>query len=139
VEAVVTALELDDLLAPGDPAREPDRVIRGLRAAVADDDLLGGRDVAHDRAGECDLRLGDADAEQHGVAHGAAHAVDDRRVRVAEEDRAIRGVVVDVAAAVEVLDVCALAAPDADARLTASPAGIDPAGDHRGGIVQQQL
>ena len=43
VKAVVAALELDDLLAAGDAAGEADRVVGRLRAAVADERLLGAR------------------------------------------------------------------------------------------------
>jgi hypothetical protein len=109
------------------------------RQTVADDHLLDRRHVAHDRLRERDLRLRDAQPEQHRVAHRAAHALDDRGVRVAEEDRAVRGVVVDVPAPVEVLDVGALAAADAEARLAAPAARVHAAGDHLGSFVQQQL
>jgi len=139
VEAVVTALELDDLLASRDTAGEADGVERGLRAAVAHDDLLRGGHVPDDRLGQRDLGLRHTDAEQHRVAHRRGDALDHRRMGVAEQDRAVRGVVVDVAAAVEVLDVRTLAAADAEPRLAAPAARVHAAGDHLGGLVQQQL
>ena len=63
VEAVVEPLELDDPFAAGDAAGQADRVVGRLRAAPADDDLLGARDVPGERLGELHLRLGDADPE----------------------------------------------------------------------------
>ena len=138
VEAVVATLELDDPLASGDAPREADRVIRGLRPAVAHDGLLHRRDMGGELPRERHLGLRDPDAEEHGLAHRARHALGDRRVRMAEEDRSVGRVVVDVAAAVEVLEVGALAAPEADARIAPAPAGVHAAGDDLARGVEQR-
>jgi hypothetical protein len=129
VKAVVTALELQDLLAPGDPAGQADRVVGRLRAAVAHEDLLGARDVLDDLARERDLGPGHAGAEEDGFAHRVADAVGHGGVRVTEEDRAVGGVVVDVAAAIEVPQVGALPALEAQALRALAPAGVHAARD----------
>ena len=125
-------------LAPGDPAREPDRVVRGLRAAVADEDLLDRGDVRDDLARERQLGLGDADTEQDGFRHGARYALGDGWMRVPEEDRAVGRVVVDVPPAVEVLQVGAVTAPKADPWVAAAPARVHAAGDDLARGVQQR-
>src|SRR5829696_8489997 len=139
VEAVVAALELDQLLPARHAAREPDRVISRLRAAVADDHLLHGGHMPHDLARELDLRLGHADAEQHRALHRAGDALVHRRMRVPKEDRPVGGVVVEEPAAVEILEVRALTAPEADARLAAPPAGVDAARYDLGRSLEQRF
>src|SRR5437588_4253376 len=44
---MVTALDLDDLIAPGMRARQAQRIHSGLRARVAEAHLLNGREAAH--------------------------------------------------------------------------------------------
>ena len=99
VPAVVAALELDDVPAAGDRAREPERVEGRLAPGRRQQHLLErGHDV-DEPLGELDLDRRDADAHQ-------ARRVHDGRVDVgivvAEERRAEGGVVVGVDAALGV-------------------------------------
>jgi hypothetical protein len=137
VEAVVTALELDDLLPPGDAAGQADRVVGRLRTAVADNDLLGAQDVLDDLARERDLGLRDADAEQHALLDRRGDPPGHRGVRVPEEDRAVGGVVVDVAAALEVPQVRAGAAGEAQPRVAAAAAGVHTTGNDLARLLEQ--
>ena len=139
VEAVVAALELDQLLAAGHAAGRADRVVRGLRAGVADDGLLDRRHVVDELARQRDLGLGHADAEQDGLLDRTRHARGHGRVRVPEEDRTVGGVVVDEAVPVEVLQVCARAAAEAEPRLAPPAARVDPARNHLGSGLEQGL
>src|SRR5918999_5374205 len=57
---------------------------------------------------------------------------------MAEEDGSVGGVVVDVAPAVQVLEVRAFAAAEADARIAPAPAGVHAAGDDLARGFQQR-
>ena len=99
VPAVVAALELDHVPAPGDRAREPERVEGRLAPGRGQQHLLErGHDV-DEPLGELDLDRRDADAHQPGRARGGRVDVG---VVVAEERRAEGRVVVGVDAAVRV-------------------------------------
>ena len=65
-------------------ACQPDRVVGGLRPAVAYDDLLRRGHVLHDLLGQPVLGLGDPDTEQHRVFHRPADPLDDGRGAVAD-------------------------------------------------------
>ena len=134
VEAVVAALELDDLLAAGDAAGEPDRVVasppsRCCRRRPARPTARARRSCARARPRPRSRRRRTARSRAIAARDARGHG----RVRVAEEDRAVRRVVVDVAAAVEVPQVRARAAREAEPRLAAPAAGVHAAGDHLGG------
>jgi hypothetical protein len=138
VEAVVGALELHDLLAARDAAGEPEGVERRLRPAVADDGLLGARHVLRDLACELHLALRHAGPEQDLLTHGLCHALRHVGMRVPEQDRAVRGVVVDVAAALEIPQVGARAAAEAELGLALAPARVHAAGDDVRSRVEQR-
>ena len=108
--AVVAARELEDAVAVGRAAREPDRAHRGLRAGRDQPHLLHRRHRVHDLLGEVHLPLGRR-AEGRPVCGRLLHGLDDLGVGVAEDERPPRHDPVDVAAALGVLDVGAFAAP----------------------------
>jgi hypothetical protein len=101
VDAVVGALHLDHSLAPGEAARDAQRVHRGLGAAVGVAQELEHREARLQLGGELLLEL-----VRHPV-HGAlldlrGHRLEDDRVRVARHHHAEAHVVVEVLVAVEV-------------------------------------
>ena len=98
--AVVAAGELHDDRPPGEPAGQPDRGHRRLRAAVDEAHLLG-RGARDDLLCERDLVLGRR-AEREPAGRGRLDRLDHRRVRVPEDHRPPRPDEVDVPAAVDV-------------------------------------
>ena len=130
--AVIAALELDDLVAAGEPARQPKAGHRRLRAAVDHSHLLDRRDPAADQLGHFHFeRIGNAEAD---AARGRlADRVEHDRRRVPEDRRAPGADVIDVFVAVDVPNPGALRAVDEE-RLAAEAAegahgGIHAAGD----------
>ena len=120
VDAVVLALELDDLLAAGVGPGDPHQVHRGFGAR---DGHPGHLDPAGDLADQLtgpDLILAgqrEADAQ----AHPLVDVVVDARVGVAEHDRPVAEAQVDVLVAVHVPDPAALAPIDVDRVLAPCP------------------
>ena len=112
--AVVAALELQDEVAAGESAGEPDRAHRRLGPARDEPDHLHRRHGRDDALGELDLRSPSARRtwSRLGCRSCRFH---DLGPRVAEQQRAPRLHEVDVAAAVRIDDVRALA-PDREPR-----------------------
>ena len=109
--AVVAAVELHDDLAPGSGARQPDGRHRRLGAGADEAHLLdGGKRLGHQRGQIGFGRSGRAEARA--VARGLDDGLDDLRIGVAQNQRAPGADVVDVAIAVGVPDVRALAADE---------------------------
>ena len=111
--AVVGAGELDERLAAGGRAGEPDRAHRRLGARGRHAQHVDARHALADELGELDLagrRRAVARAERGGRGDGLDH----RRVGVAEDQRAPGADVVDVDVAVDVEDLRALGALDED-------------------------
>ena len=109
--AVVAALELEDPVARVNAPRDADRAHRRLGARRDEPHHLDRRDGVDDLLRQLDLALGRR-AEARPVARGLAIGLDRLGVRVPEEERAPRHHPVDVAPAVDVLEVRALAARD---------------------------
>ena len=139
---VVAALELQDEVPSRTSAREADRAHRGLGAARHEPDHLDRGHRGDDPFGELDLELGRG--SERGAARGRrASRVDDLGARVSEQERAPRLHEVDVAPAVGVDEVRALA-PDGEPRGPAHRAErphrrVHPAGDHAPGPLEQLL
>ena len=111
--AVVGAGELEELLAAGRGAGEPDRAHRRLGAGVDHPHHLDRGEAVADLGGELDLALGrraEAGPSRGGVGDRRDHV----RVGVAEDQRAPGADPVDVAVAVDVDQLEALAALDED-------------------------
>ena len=138
--AVIAALELDDLVAAGEAARQADRAHGRFGARADHAHQLDRRHQLADPARELGLdlrRRAERQAERGALLHGAHH----RLVRVAEDHRAPRADVVDVAAAVVAEHVRAAGALD-EHRLAADGAerahrGIHAAGNVAAGIAEQ--
>ena len=110
VPAVVVALELEDALATGEGACQPDGVVGRLRPGAAEDDALGRGDHADQSLGELDLVGVRGRERDAALGHGTGHRRVDAGIVVAEEDGPERGVEVDVLVAVDVGDPGALRA-----------------------------
>ena len=135
--AVIGAGELDQLLAPGCRAREAHGAHRRLGARVDHPHHLDRREAVADLGGELDLALGRG-AVAGALRGGLGDRLDDRRMRVAADQRAPRADPVDVAMAVDVDQLEALAAIDEDRVLAADRAhrphgGVDPAREQADG------
>ena len=134
VMTVVGAEDLDDRVAAGEAASDPDRVHRRLRARVqkapafkapAPLQLLRHEDAVLGRGGEVGA-LRDA----------VAHRADDRRVRVALDHRSEAVVEVPHAVAVDVVDDGSLAGREIDRpRVTGLVAGGDAAAQGPAGAL----
>ena len=129
--AVVGTGELDHHLAAGGGAGEADRAHRRLGAGAGHAHHLGRGDAGDDLFGQLDLGRGRG-AEAGPAGRGLGHRRDHRRVGVAEDQRAPGADPVEVAVAVDVDQLAALAALDED-RLAPDLAhrphgGVDPAG-----------
>ncbi len=139
---VVAAGELHDLGPAGRAAGEPHGGHRRLGAGRDEAQLLDGRDPLGDGLGELDLP-GGGGAEGGAGRRGALHRLDDRRVGVAEDRRAPRLDVVEVAAPVGVDEVRALAAGDEERVAADAGEGPDrrvhPAGDAGPGAGPQRV
>ena len=113
VDAVVLALELHDLVATGEGARDPHRVHRRLGAGHRHPGLRDPRVELLDELHRPDLVLAgerEADAEPHPLVD----VVVDALVAVAEDHRPVAHAQVDELVAVDVPDPSALAAVDVD-------------------------
>ena len=106
---VVAARELEDAVAPGEPAREPKCAHRRLGARGDEPHLLDRRHGVDDLLGQLDLPLRRR-AEGRPVGSGFLHRLDHLRIGVAEHERAPGHDPVDVALPVRVPEVRALAA-----------------------------
>ena len=109
--AVIGAGELEDLVATRGCAREPQRAHRRLRAGRRHPHHLDRRDALHDLGGERDL-AGRRGAIARAERRRLLHRTHDLRVRVTVDQRTPRADVVDVAVAVHVDQLAALAARD---------------------------
>ena len=109
--SVVAAFELDDLAAPRVTAGEPQRGHRGLGARRDQADEFHRRHEAAKRLRHLDLHLRRG-AERQAVRRRFPDGVDDRRMRVAEDRRPPRSDIVEIALAVGVPQVRAVAARD---------------------------
>jgi hypothetical protein len=106
--AVIVALELDELLAPGVGAGDAQRVHVGLGAGVGEAHLVHAGH-AREAFGQLDLdRRGGG--EKHAVLDRFGDAAVDLRVRVPQNDRAEAEAIVDEAVVVGVPDIRAGAA-----------------------------
>jgi hypothetical protein len=139
--AVVAALALEDAVAAGHPAGEPQRAHGRLGARRHEADLLdGGVGLLH-QLGEVDLGL--ARRPEAGTARGLLlDRLDDVGVTVAEDGRAPGADVVDVAVVVGVVEVGALGLLD-EQRVAADAAegadgGVDAAHERGVGALEQR-
>ena len=128
--AVVAAGELDDQVAAGEPAREPDGAHRRLGAAGDEPHHLDRRHRVDDHFGELAFRVRTARRSWSRCLTAASDGFDHARVAVAEDHRPPRADEVEVAVAVEVEEVRAVGAGDeqraaADRRRTRGP-GCSP-------------
>ena len=112
---VVAADELDDLRPLREGARDANRAHRRLRARAHEADELEARHRVADEARELELERARR-AEARSLPQRLLERGDDTRMRVAEDQRAPREDVVDVAVPVDVDEVCALAALDEERR-----------------------
>ncbi|OQA43269.1 MAG: hypothetical protein BWY52_01922 [Chloroflexi bacterium ADurb.Bin325] len=102
--AVVAALELDDLVPPGERARQPQRAHGGLRARVDEAQQLHAGHEALDQPGQLELqRAGRAEART--LRGRAAQRGGHTRVRMAEDQRPPREDVIQEAVAVHVVEI----------------------------------
>ena len=120
VDAVVLALELHDLRAAGEAARDPHRVHRALGPRDGHPDLLDPAGQLLDELSGQDLVLA-GEAEADAPPHPLVDVIVDPLVGVAEDDRAVAHPEVDELVAVEVPDVPALAPIDVDRVLAPGP------------------
>ena len=108
--AVVVALEAEDLLAAGEGAGEPQRVLDALGAGVAEPQELHRRNPLGDRRRRLALEVVGEREQRAALAQGVGDGVDDGRRSVAEDQRPLAHHVVDVGVAVLVGHVRSLAA-----------------------------
>ena len=108
---VVAAGELDDLRATRERSREPERAHRRLGARAHEPNEIEARHRIPDQARQLELERARR-AEARPRAGGVVERRDDARMRVPEDQRAPGEDVVDVAVAVDVDEVRALAALD---------------------------
>jgi len=101
VPAVEVALETDDLFLAARGARDSQREVRCLSAGRREAHALGGRHHLADELRPLDLKLG-AGGKVHALLQLRLRGGDDLRVLVAEQQRAVAAVVVDVFVAVEI-------------------------------------
>ena len=121
--AVVAAGELEDTVAAGEAARQPDRAHRRLRAGRDETNALDGRNRVDDLRGELDLALGRR-AEGRAVARRGDDRIHGLGIRVPEEQRPPGHHPVDVRASVGGLEPRARRPPH-EQRL------VQPDGAHR--------
>ena len=130
--AVIAAFELDDLVAAGESARQPEAGHRRFGPAVDHPHFLDRRHPAADQLRHFHFeRIGDSEADA--ARRRGADRVDHDLRRVPEDRRAPGADVIDVFIAIDVPDPCALRALDEE-RLAAETAKgahrrIDAAGD----------
>ncbi len=138
--AVVAAFKLDDLAAPGCPARQPDGAHAGFGARAHQPQHLDAGQQLDDFFGELDFALGRG-TEAKAVEGGALHRFEHRRVAVAKDHGAPGADVVDVALAVGVPEVGALGALHEARRaahgLEGAHGRVDAARDELAGALQQ--
>jgi hypothetical protein len=120
---VVAAGELEDAVARRECTRKAHGAHRRLGAGGDEAYLLDGRDGVGDLGGELDLRLGGR-AEARPALGRLHDRLERLAVGMAEQQRAPRHHPVDVAVAVDVLDVRTLAAAHEDGL-------VEPDGTHR--------
>ena len=140
VDAVVLALELDDLRPAGVAPGDPHRVHRGLGARDGHPDHLHPAGDLLDQLAGPDLVLA-RQREADAPAHPLVDVVIDALVRVAEHDRAITHPQVDVLVLVQIPDPATLAPIDVDRVLAPRPEVRVGAAGHRlqGALVERGL
>jgi len=111
VDAVVLALELHDLVAPGVAARDAHGVHRGLGPGHGHPCLADPAGHLLDELHRLDLVLG-GEGEADPAPHPLVDVVVDARVAVAEDHRPVAEPQVDVLVAIDVPDATALATVD---------------------------
>ena len=105
--AVITAFELDDLVAPGETAGKPHARHRGFGAAVHHPHLFNRRHPAADQFRHLHFEwIGNAEADA--ARRRFADRVDHDRRRMTENRRAPGADVIDVFVPIDVPDFCAL-------------------------------
>ena len=131
--AVVAALELHDQIAPGGGAGEPQRAHHRLGPGVDEAHHLHRGQRLDDQLRQLQLGLRRR-AEGGAARRRLRHRIDDRRVRVAEDQRTERSEVVDVLVAVGVGDDRARTAGEHDRVAADGAVGargrVDAAGEH---------
>ena len=103
--AVIAARELDQLVASGEAAREPQRAHRRFGAARTKANRLDRRNHRADELGEFAFGFGRRAVRRTACGCGL-HGFDDGGMRVAENERPPRHDVVDVGVAVEIGERC---------------------------------
>ena len=102
--AVVTAVELDDFVAFGEAARQPDGRHRRFRAGIAHANFFNARNRVHDQTRHRHLQW-IRNAEACAVLDRLLHRFDYRRERVPMNRRAPRADVIDVGIVIDVVNV----------------------------------
>ena len=126
---VKVILELDDAIAARRRSRHAQREHHRLGAGRGETNLLGRRDQRRDQLRPLDLeRMGGAVVRP--ARHLLLHGRDDRRVRVAEEQRAVAHRVVDQLGAVDEPLPRAARSRDVDARIVGARRVRGAAGEH---------
>ena len=128
VSAVVTPLELDELLPSGGGARQAHGGVGRLGAAVGKQHLLGGGHVPANLFRKLDFEFRRAGPQKIDFLHHAADASVDGAVIVAQHDGTKGGVVVDVIIAVRIRDHGALRAHEDELRPAPSERSVDAPG-----------
>ena len=138
VPAVIVAFEPDDLLPPGDGARQPDRGVDHLAARRSEADHARPAEDRDEPLGGLDLErvLG---AEHHPVAHRLVDGLDDRGMGVPEERGTLPEQVVDVVVAIDVPQPRTLAPGEEDGRSVEADVRIDPARQQAARLGRQPL
>jgi hypothetical protein len=102
---VKATLKLDDALASGHGAREPQRVIGRLRTARAERHLLGARDAAHERFGRLDFQVERSRADEIDTIGDLGDAAAYGGMTVAEQIGAESAMKIDVLVALGIVEM----------------------------------
>ncbi len=133
--SVVAAVELDDLVAAGEAAGQPDGRHRRLRAGVAHAHLFHAGDCVHHQVGHLHF-VGIRYAEARPVVGGVFHRLDDARRGVAMDRRTPGADVIDVFIAVDVADLGAAGVIDEEGIASDGAKGADGGIDAAGNMLQ---
>src|SRR5262249_20765716 len=105
VPAVIAALELDDLLAPGIGAGKTQGVIGRFRSAAAEGHLIGTGDRLDQQFGNLDFQLEHSGADKIEVFADLADRYRDSRMTMAEDIRPEGTMIVDVPNAIGIVEI----------------------------------